>query len=358
MDSGFLGIRVGAKKSLGVDIGTSVIKIVELSQRGKRIRLENYGEMEAVSLYKKPFRTFEKSTLTVSGSDVVKSITAILSEAKIETKDAYFSIPDFSTFFTAFRLPSMSKEELPQAVQYEARQHIPLPLPEVVLDWQIIGEKSVNRKLSDFNILLVAVPNEIITQYQETARFSNLNALAFEAEVFGLARAVVGKEKNTTMLIDIGARSTTISIVDSNIVKLSHSFDTAGNDFTNLISKGLDLDATEAEKIKREYGLSVRQNTAVRDAILPMIDLIIGEIKKIISNFYSQENKKPSKIILAGGTALLPGLTDYFSEAAGIPTEIADPFSSLYYPPILNDVLREMGPAYAVAVGAALRGLE
>src|SRR3989338_5765056 len=118
----------GPKRCLGVDIGTSVIKIVELSQRGKRSKLDNYGEMESLFLYEKPFRTFEKSTLTISNSDVVKAITAIISEAKMKAVKAYFSIPDFSTFFTTFRLPSMTREELPKAVEYQARQHIPLPL--------------------------------------------------------------------------------------------------------------------------------------------------------------------------------------------------------------------------------------
>ncbi|MBI2041574.1 MAG: type IV pilus assembly protein PilM [Candidatus Nealsonbacteria bacterium] len=358
MASDFFGIRVGPKKCLGVDIGTSFIKIVELSQHGKRRKLDNYGEMEAVSLFDKPFRTFEKSTLTVSNPDVVKSITAILTEAKIETKDVYFSIPDFSTFFTAFRLPSMSKEELPQAIQYEARQHIPLPLSEVVLDWQIISQKTINHKLSDFSVLLVAVPNEVINQYQEIAKLAKLNVVALEAEVFSLARAINNGKKDTVMLIDLGARSTTISIIDLGLVKISHSFDTSGNDFTNLISKGLNLEMAEAEKVKKEQGLLRSNNASVREAILPMIDLIASEIKKISQNFYSQEGKRPQKIILAGGTALLPGLADYFSETAGIPAEIANPFSDLFYPPILNDVLKEIGPAYAVAVGAAMRGLE
>lgn len=357
MASNFFGIRVGPKRCLGVDIGTSAIKIVELSQQGKRKRLDNYGEMKTASLYEKPFRTFEKSILTVSNSDVVKSITAILREAKIETKEAYFSIPDFSTFFTALHLPLMSKEELPRAVQYEARQHIPLPLSEVVLDWQIIGQKLMNRKLSDFKVLLAAVPNEVISQYQGIARFAKLNIVALEAEVFGLARALANEEKDAVMLIDLGARSTTISIVDSRLVKISHSFDTSGNDFTSLISRGLNLEIAEAERIKIEQGL-LSQNIAAKEAILPMIDLIAGEIKKISQNFYSQEGKKPSKIILAGGTALLPGLADYFSEAAGTAVEVANPFAALYCPPILNDVLKEMGPSYAVAAGAALRGIE
>jgi len=359
MVSDFFGIRVGPKRCLGVDIGTSAIKIVELSQQGKRKKLDNYGEIEAVSLYEKPFRTFEKSTLTIDNSDVVKAITAILKEARMKTNKAYFSLPDFSTFFTAFRLPSMTKEELPKAVQYEARQHIPLPISEVVLDWQVINQKTIDKKISDFNILLVAVPNEVIQQYQDIARFSKLEILGLEAEVFGLVRSLIKEEdKSTVILFDLGARSTTVSIVDSGVIKISHSFDTSGSDFTNLIARGLNLEMREAEKVKKEQGLLSSGKSAAREAVLPMIDLILGEAKKISQDFYLQESRKPQKIILAGGSAFLPGLVEYFSEVMGIGVEIADPFADTYYPPILNETLKKMGPAFAVAVGTALRGIE
>ncbi|MBI2450398.1 MAG: type IV pilus assembly protein PilM [Candidatus Nealsonbacteria bacterium] len=343
--------KVGPSSFLGIDIGTSVIKIVELSQYGKRKKLDNYGQMQAVAMYEKPFRTFEKSTLTVSSSDVVRAVTAILGEAKMKSKKAYFSIPDFSTFFTNFKLPGMTKDELPNAVQYEARQHIPLPLSEVVLDWQVVGQKTINQKISDFNILLVAVPLEVIEQYRDIAKFSNLEMVALEAEVFGLVRAVIGNEnKESAILIDLGARSTTISVVDAGVIKLSHSFDTAGNDFTSLIARASNIDMAQAEEIKKKQGL--------QEAIMPMVDLIISEVKKISQNFYSNENKIASKIILAGGSALMPGLAGYFKEATGIDSEVASPFANLYYPPILDQTLKELGPSYAVALGAALRGLD
>ena len=345
---------------LGVDIGTFSIKIVELSRWGQRKKLENYGEIQAESLYEKPFRTFEKSTLTVSGSDVVNAISAILSESRMKTKKAFFSIPDFSSFFTTFELPPMTEEELPQAVQYEARQHIPLPLSEITLDWQIVGgEKALAAKQqSGFKILLVAVPNEVIQQYQDIALEAKLELLSLEAEVFGPVRALT-KGTAAVTLVDIGARSSTINIVDGGILKVSHSFDTAGNDFTDVVSKGLGVDYREAEALKRKYGIkSNLQEVNTRELILPLIDLILDEIKKISQNFYRTENKEIQKVILVGGVAFLPGLADYFSETLGKPVEIANPFADIYYPPILENILKEMGPSFAIAVGLALRGLE
>ena len=98
------------RSSVGIDIGTSSLKVVELSRWGTRKSLKNYGEIQASMLYDKPFRTFDKNTLTLSSEDIARGVRAICQEAKIETKEAVFSIPDFSSFFTYFELPAMSKE--------------------------------------------------------------------------------------------------------------------------------------------------------------------------------------------------------------------------------------------------------
>jgi len=351
------------KNCLGIDIGTSTIKIVELSLRGERVKLEKYGEISIQTLYEKPFRTFEKSALLLSSQDISRAILAILDEAKISERKAIFSIPDFSSFFTSFELPPMTKEELPSAIRFEARHYIPLPLSEVTLDWSIIkGE--VDRKKTPLKILLVAVPNDIISQYQQIASLSKLELKALEAEVFGLVRSLVKEDKRTIALLDIGAQSTTINLIDEKILKISHSFDVSGNQLTQLLAKSLNIDYNEAEGLKRKYGLSFPDKEApaialkIRDILTPLIDLILLEIEKISLGFFQTEKKEIQKIILAGGSALFPGLRDYFLTALKKEVEIANPFLDMIYPPILERTLKEMGPSYATAVGVALRGLE
>ncbi|MFH1423404.1 MAG: type IV pilus assembly protein PilM [Candidatus Nealsonbacteria bacterium] len=352
--------KITTKGFLGIDIGTSAIKIVEMSRSGKRRKLDNYGEMKAEALYEKPFRTFEKSTLSFSNRDVVRALSAVLKEAGFKTNKAFFSIPDFSTFFTTISLPSMTEEEIPQAVNYEAPQHIPLPLQSVTLDWQIVErEPGATPGDSIIKVLLVAVPKDVIAQYQQIAADVGLELLSMEAEVFSLSRALVGEaEKNQTVSsIDIGARSTTINIIDNGILRVSHSFDTSGSDFTTVISKGLNVKYAEAELLKKKQGL-LAENNGPKETMLPLIDLIVEEVKKIFSSFFQAEGKEVEKIVLAGGSALMPGIVDYFAKNLSKPVEIANPFNNIYYPPILENTLKEMGPSYAIAVGAALRGLE
>ena len=343
------------KNFLGIDIGTSYIKIVEISKSGHRKKLENYGQLSASAFHEKPFRTLEKNTLFLSNQDIVKAIKTIIEEAGIKTRQVVFSIPDFSSLFTNFELPPMTKEELPQAVRYEARQHIPLPLAEVTLDWQIIESRPLDDKKTSFKILLVAVPNEVVNQYQEIARISRLELFALEAEVFSLMRSLVEEDKNIPIaILDIGAQSTTCSIVDKRILKISHSFNISGNEFIKVISKNLSIDYLEAEKLEKEYGIKGKKE--VKESLLPLIDVILREIEVILNSFEQKSGGKIQKIILAGGLALLPGLKEYFAENLKTEIEIANPFSNILYSPILEKTLLEMGPSFAIAAGAALRG--
>lgn len=358
----FPSLSILPKRFLGIDIGTSAIKVVELSSFGGRIKLENYGQISAKALYQEPFRTFAKNTLLLSTEDICQALRAIFKEAKIKTKKSIFSIPDFVTFFTSFELPPMTSEELPQAVRAEARRHVPVPLAEVVLDWQLIGKKPLDHQ-EKLKILLVAVPNEVINQYRKIASILNLELISLEAEVFSLLRSLIEeKEKRIIGLIDIGARTTTCSIIEKRVLKISHSFDISGDDLTERVAKGLGIDYEVAEDLKIKYGIVSAPPTLeekdVREILIPLVDLILRESEKTFKNFYFKEGKEVEKIILAGGTALLPGLLKYFKDYFKKEVEIGNPFQRIFYPPILEETLKEMGSAYAIAVGAAMRGLE
>lgn len=352
--------KIIAKTFLGIDIGTSSIRVVELLKWGKRIKLENYGELQAQAFYKKSFRTFEETTLVISARDIAKAIRGILEEAKIKTKKVIFSIPDFSSFFTWFDLPPMTESEIPEAVRYEARRHTPLPLSEVTLDWQIIEGRVSEKESTKLKILLVAVPNEVINQYRQIAALARLELQAIEAEAFAFARSSARNEKQALALVDIGARTTTCSIIDKGVLKRSYSFDVSGSELTNLISKSLNVDYLQAEELKRKYGIypSTVSQENLEKILFPLLDLVLAEIKKISQNFYRFESREVQKVILGGGSALLPGLKEYFSQSLKKEVVIANPFPNIFYPPILEKTLKEMGPSYAIAVGAALRGLE
>ncbi len=350
----FRSFKFLPKTFLGVDIGTSAIKVVELKRWGERRSLKNYAELQSSALYDKPFRTFEKNTLLLSKQDVARVLKAVLQEAKIQTKEAVFSLPDFSSFFTHFELPAMTKEELPEAVTFEARKHVPLPLSEVTFDWQLLEGNFEQR--TPLKVLMVAVPKEIVNQYQEIATLAGLKLQGIEAEVFGIIRSCVAlDDKSVLAVLDIGAQSTTVNIVSKRALRVSHSVDIAGNSFTDRVAKSLSITPLAAESTKHEKGMTDQNLSLI---LAPLLDILISELERVSREFVQLGGKDVEKIILAGGSSLLPGLKEYVQGNTAKPTEIADPFQNLFYQPLLEKTLQSLGPSYAVAAGMALKGLE
>lgn len=347
-----------AKSFLGIDIGASVIKIVELTRHGEQEKLENYACVSILASEENSQRQIKKDSLLLSPREISEILNLMSKEAGVKTGQAFFAVSDLSTFFTTFSLPQMSKEEIEQAIQFEARRHVPLPLSEVTLGWKIIRGKLANVKKGEVEVLLVVVPNTAIDQYASVAEFSKLELLSLEAEVFGLARALAREPNQTVALIDIGARSTTCSIVDNQALKVSHSFDTAGNSLTERIAASQSIDWETAEALKREQGLLRKKESGAREIVLPIIDVIVSEIKKVVDGFYQEEGKEIQQYILAGGTALLPGLREYLTGSLRKEVNFAQPFAKMAYPPILEETLNEIGPLFAIAAGMALKGLE
>lgn len=345
----------GGKKFLGVDVGTSAVKLVELSQKRGRVKVENYGRIETKAFYEQPFRTFKRGTFLLSVEDISRAISAIKREAGIKTEKVNFSIPDFSTFFTSIELPPMSKEELPEAVEFEARQHVPLPMSELTLDWSLIEGKFNQTRLK---LLVVAIPDRVVDQYKEVAQRSNLSARALEAEVFSMKRALPDSTNDKlVIMIDIGAQTTTVSVVEEGTLKTSHNFDISGNDFTQNLTKSLQVEYEQAEFFKKKYGLKPEGET-VREILLNRLNLIIAEVKKISRRYQEGEGEEIEQVILSGGSSLMPGLEPYFKQELNSEINIIRPFSNLYYPSILEERLKQMGPSFAVAVGLALRGVQ
>lgn len=343
------------KRMLGVDVGTASVKIVEISRWGGGKTLENYGEVQSTSLYKEPIKNFERGSYLLSDFFVSRAIRAVLDEAKIKTKEAVFSIPDFSTFHVPIELPPMPASELEQAVRYNAAQYIPLPISETTLDWKLIG--GIPGDKTPLKVLLIAIPNEIINGYKKIAQLAGLELYALEAETLALTRALVKDKSKIICLMDIGVQSTTVNIVEKGLLKKSYSFGFASNQLTYAISSTLGLGYKEAEELKNKQGLT-SNNANLTKTLYLLIDPLLLQIRKISADFYQEEQKEIDGIYLTGGTAGLPGLREYFQETFKKKVEIPNCFSDLLFPPILENRLKEMGPSFSVSVGLSLGGLE
>lgn len=356
--------KLFSKKFLGIDIGTFSLKLVELEAAGARFSLSNYAQFDAD--FGEDLGAANPRRKTMAGFSAQESaeiIQAVLSEAKIKTRQCAFSIPDFSTFFTTFSLPAMTQKELADAVIFEARQHIPLPIDSVTVDWQLIGGEF--GKSEKMEIAMTAIPNEIIAKYKDIAAKAKLQLALIEAEAFGLAQALIPKEESRPVcLIDIGVQSTVCSLVEKQILRYSHSFDRGVDYLFEEFARRLPLGRELIQSIKEDYGLSalsliepdVKQGIQdiFKDSFLP----ILKEIEMALEEYRRVSGIEIAKIILSGGAGALAETRDQFDNYFKKETEIAAPFANIDCPKEVQNEIKKIGPAYAVAVGMARRGFE
>jgi len=357
-------LKTAHKSFLGIDIGTSSIKLVQLGSEDSRLKLETYGLLETYGKVELVQGTLQTSSVNLLGNQVVDLLKNLLEKSKVTSQDAILSIPVFSTFSAVMELPDMPYSEIETAIPYEARQYIPVPTSEVILGWNIIGKKNKENlnspemdPVSKIEVLLVAVPKEVANKYAEIARMANLNLKAIELESFALSRSVIGDDKTPTLIIDIGSKITNILIADNGYVMMNRGIDTSGNEITRALSHGMNIDYRRAEMLKKEKGLSDKSNSdqVIRRIMLPVVDIITSEAKRIRDLYFHKNNKKIERIFLCGGSAYLPGLTEHFSLMFNLPVIVGNPWGKIVYPSTLEPVLKQLAPSFCIAVGLAMR---
>lgn len=372
-----------SKNYVGIDIGTSAIKIVELAHSRDTFRLENYGEIKFFA-EEAPMEVYQQSSLKMPDEQVAELIKKIMKETGVTATRCAMSLPVFSSFSTIIELPPMPKDEMEKAIQFEARQYIPIPISEVSLGSLVLGEERKNmddnhinspvakengvnnqpeggeRKRKKLEVLLVAVPNEIKRKYEHIAELAGLELTALEMETFPLARALLKGDPTVTLIADVGARSTDICISDGGFVRISHNFEFSGVDITKAYGEFTQSNFIDAEKKKKTMGLNLTPGQLVdAKSVLAIIDDIITETERIMHSYFNKTGRMVSQVVLAGGVSQMPGFLERFqSRFSSLPAQAirtGNPFEHLQYPRELESKLADLGPAFAVAVGLAMR---
>ena len=343
-------------RSLGVDIGTTNIKMVELSSSGNEISLENYGVLETYSYLERPNAAIQSSYFKIVEEITGDLVKKLLSTLKPKTRRSVISLPIFSSFVTVFEVPFQEEKEISRAIPFEAKKYIPLPLEELTIDWAIIGEPEAAAKNVGAKILLIAIPKELIQRYQKIAKESGLDAVAFELESVALGRSLVGQEKSPVLILDIGSQSSNLAVIDNGYLVSNESLTTAGAEITHILAQGLGISKERAEEFKRVKGFNVTpQEAEVVNLMLPIIDYFGSEISRAMNIYKERTGRDIKKVLLAGGTANLPGLDGYLSQALNLDAKKAWPFNHISYQQFLEPLLKEIGPSLSVATGLALR---
>ncbi len=342
------------KSFLGVDIGASAIKIVQLKKENERYKLGNYAIYLLKEQLKRSNYQVGSDSSKIPALEMAEIIKKTMGKAEIKAKDVYLSVPVYSSFSTLVDLPQMSEKEIASAIPYEARKYVPIPISEVVLDWSLV---SLPNKAAGRQVLIIAVPKKVINYYNEIMKLAGLTVGGIEEETFSLSRVLVGNDQSAILLVDAGARSINASIIDDGYIRVSHNLELGGLKVTKAIAEQMNFDISKAEEIKKGISAQASDSHAaqVENISRSILKLIALEIIKIIDNYQNKYKRKVGKCILVGSGVHLVGFVDYLTENLSLDVSLGDPFARIGYPGLLKPAIKELGPSLAVAVGLAMR---
>lgn len=345
-----------SKNQLGIDIGTSNIKLVELKPTDKGFVLQTYGIASSAS------------NLSAKDSHSAISQTAgvlreLMKRAGVTTNKAVASLPNNVVFTSVIELPKIPENELKKAVEFEAKKYIPLPMEEVALSWTVLLDHPIKvtretnlgqLKPDDTKqkILITAVPTIVIDNYVKMFQMAGVEPQALEIEALALIRSVVAEDMTAMLLIDIGAKSTSINLVDNGYLRLSKNLSVGGDSITTTISQSLAVNFSRAEQFKKDFGMTA-QGQQIPQVMRPVLDIIKNESMQLI-NIFESHGEHIGHIILTGAGSKLPGFAEYIA-TLGRPVTLANPWSHVSYPADLKPVIEPLGLNLGVAIGLAMR---
>ncbi len=346
------------KSVLGLDIGSSSLKVVQLRKDHGQAVLETYGELALA-----PYSGGEVGQATsLSAEQITESLKDLLREAKVTTKNCGVSIPFSRSLLTLVELPYRTDpKEQKTVIELEARKYIPVPTSEVQLDWFIVPETEPksddkeNTETGKIQVLLVAVHNDELALLQKVISGAGLTASFYEIEIFSTIRAVVEDSVKPVMVLDIGASSTKTYVIEHGVVALSHAISTGSQDITRAISVSGNVSIAQAEALKKKEGLGDAGTLGSPELVFSRI---FSEARRVLIQYETEHKKSISTIVLTGGGGVTKDLGTYAKGIFSIDVRIADPFAKTEAPAFMRTVLEGIGPEFAVAVGLALRKLE
>lgn len=378
-----MGLFSKKESYLGVDIGAGGIKLVELRKNKGRPQLWTYGIAEEkldIHLPEIKEKTpeellygenFEKKKKKKESEELpaiddprvekyAELLKTLLKEAKVTTRDASASLPVSYIFHTIISLPPVEEKEIDHILQAEIRKMLPRPLEEMQVVHQRIPDAApaTEAKRNPIRILVTAAPKQLVAFYTLIFQKAGLYLRELETEAFALERSLVGHDKATTMVVDIGAERTNFFIIDQGLPLTHRTISVAGDSFDQILRQHLGLEIETVQQIKQD--LSHSNEKISTDIFLPVLEPIAKEISYSFDLFLHQtgnEGKKPEKIILTGGSAALPFIMEEISSKFSMRVFIGDPWARVVYQEGLRSVLDSIGSRMAVSIGLAMRNI-
>jgi type IV pilus assembly protein PilM len=344
------------KQSIGLDIGSSVLKAVELRPSRK-------GSFELVSV---GFEELSPDCIVdgviISKIPVSDAINRIFAQQGIKNERIATSISGHSAIVKKISLPVQNDEDLAESVRWEAEQYIPFDIADVNLDYQVLGE---NVGTGNLDILLVAVKKDKITDYTSVIKMAGKTPVLMDVDAFALQNAYeINYEPangSTVALLDIGASTMTISIVSGTDFLFTRDVGVGGHQYTEFLQKEFNLNYSQAQTLKHGAAVENIKTEEARHVIDSVTEIISLEIQKTYDFFKSTTTvDRIDRMIVSGGVAHTPGLIEALTRKFDIPAEKFNSFKKVSFDPkrFPPSMITDHAPDLAIAIGLALRSAE
>ena len=349
-----MGLFSKKKGLVGLDIGSSAIKAVELRAGGK-----GGSEYQLVNIGIEPLppEAIVDGAIMDSGS-VIDAIQRLFTAQKIKTADIATSVSGNAVIVKKISLPQMSPEELAESIHWEAEQYIPFDIQDVALDYEVVDGGSGG----NMDVLLVAVKKDKISDYTSVISQAGKSPQIVDVDVFALQNCHeinYGQDAGRVIaLLNVGASIMNINIVKGSNSVFNRDIAVGGNQYTDAIQKDLNLSFDQAETLKRGGQVEGASGDSLPPILQSVSENIALEIQKTFDFFKATSSEdRIDQIYLSGGTSKVPGLQELLADRFETPVEVLNPFNSVTYNPrdFDPDFIAEVGPSAAIAVGLAVR---
>ena len=351
--------------AFGLDLSDLSLKIAFLKKHKKEIKLESFGRKEIPAGIIKEGEIQKKDELV---KIIRETIEKEIRGKKLKTKYVVCSLPEQHAFVQVIQLPKMGIVEAGEAIKWEAEANIPMSIDEVYIDWQIV--KPILNHLDHLDVLINAVPKNLVNDYVEVLEKSGLCPLALEIESLATARSLIKEQISykPLLIVDLGATRTSFIIFSGHAVRFTTSISISNRQMIDTIAENLKISKEDAWRFKIKVGLGDnKKDDRVFKVLLPILNGLIQEIEKYL--LFHKEHAAPhehgsageiSKIILCGGGANLRGLPNFLSERLGVPSFCGNPWINILKPPIkeVPSLPYKESLTYTTTLGLALRGMQ
>jgi len=342
------------KPLVGLDIGSSSIKAVELSKSKKGYEITGFASTPLGA-------DVVVDGAIVDAPAVAEAVKQVLTQGKFKSKGVAAGVSGHSVIVKRVVLPVATEKEVDASIEFDAEQYIPFGLSEVNIDYQVLGPADSDE--AGMEVLLVAAKKDKIQNHTNVIGMAGRTADVVDVDAFAMQNVFEANypvDPNTTVaLLNIGASLMNINITKGGMPLFIRDVSVGGNQYTDILQKELQLSFQEAEdlKIGRDSGTEAGM---VQPLLESITDMLIMEVQKTFDFFKeTYPNEAISKVLICGGTSRTPGLADKIQEMLGYSTEVFDPLKSITLSPHLSaSQVTAEGPALAVAIGLALRGIQ